>query len=446
MFFDTSLRVAAAGPGGIPLTNNLRFLARSPGYLLRRMERFTGQPVVPVTDRNGSVVLLRGRTAARQMFTDNVTFQRPDGILSLPSGKPWSGMFEAVITANGGEHTRRRKLLMPAVHRTAIEHYTSVFARTFAASAFAGTGVFDARDEFLRISKANMLRCLLGLEPTDELSAMSDVIVRLGGDSLTPGVMAFKRDLPGTPYRRWLRRVAWAYERLAVLIEERRAHEPRPDALSILCHTVDEAGDRLTTDEIVGELHGFFSAGFETTAMTMTVALLPLIGSPDPGAAASFAGDLESSVRESQRIMPVVPLTLPRYAAQPVTVGDVDVPAGALVFVSALLEHRDPVVYPAPTRFDPDRWTGASPKPYEFMPFGLGPRRCLGAEFAEAQLRTTLGLLVARGLPTLVSTGVDYGTVNGVVAGPSKPVVVDTGVTSSRLTRVTGSVTEVWTS
>jgi hypothetical protein len=76
--FDFSLRVDAAGPRGVPLANNLALLAGGPRYLLRRMERFDAA-VVPVTDRNGLFVVLRGREAARQMFTDNDTFHRPDG-------------------------------------------------------------------------------------------------------------------------------------------------------------------------------------------------------------------------------------------------------------------------------------------------------------------------------------------------------------------------------
>jgi cytochrome P450 len=448
--FDFSLRVDAAGPRGVPFANNLAFFAGGPRYLLRRMERFDAA-VVPVTDHNGSVVVLRGREAARLMFTDNDTFHRPDGVLDLPPGHAWSRMFEAVITANGAEHTRRRKLLMPVVHRTALEHYTAVFARTFAGSRFAPSaprGVFDARDEFLRISKANMLRCLLGLEPTGELAGLADVIVRLGGDALRPGVLAFKRDRRWSPYGRWLRRVAWAYERLVVLIEQRRAEEPRADALSILCHTTDESGDHLSTDEIVGELHGFFSAGFETTAMTMTTALLPLLGSPDPASAerpdATDPAQLDAAVKEAQRIMPIVPLTLPRRAVRPVTVEGTAVPQGALVFVSALLEHRNPQVYPEPAHFRPSRWS-TPPRPYEFLPFGLGPRRCLGAEFADAQIRTTLRLIAEQGRPALVTTKIGYGTVNGVVAGPRHPILVDTTTPgAAALTRIDGPVTAVW--
>lgn len=233
----------------------------------------------------------------------------------------------------------------------------------------------------------------------------------------------------------------WAYERLAVLIGARREEEPRADALSILCHTTDETGDRLSTEEIVGELHGFFSAGFETSAMTMSVALLPFMGGPSASYERPGAGDVDSVIQESERLAPVVPLTLPRRAVNEVTVGGTRVPAGALVFASALLEHRDPAVFPSPLTFRLDR---PAPRPYEFFPFGLGPRRCLGAEFAEAQVHTTLSLLVARGILRAVTTEVGYGTVNGVVAGPSEPIVVDTAVTGAAPAHFTGGITRVW--
>jgi len=120
------------------------------------------------------------------------------------------------------------------------------------------------------------------------------------------------------------------------------------------------------------------------------------------------------------------------------------VPKGALVVVSPLLEHRNPAVYPQPQVFRPARWLadGPGPRQYEFIPFGLGPRRCLGAEFADLQVRTTLALMLERGLPGLAGSRVDYGMVNGVTAGPRRPVPVRVG--GPKWTVLTGSVTEVW--
>lgn len=449
--FDTALRIDAPGPSGVPIVNNLKLIRDSARFLLGKVGRFD-QPVVPVTAGNGSVVVVRGREGVKQVFTDNAAFHRADGFFDLPPGRPWSGMFDAVLTANGAEHTRRRKLLMPAVHRTALTHYQAVFADTFERSRFgaaAGDGEpFDLTRECLRVSKANLMRCLLGLDDADGLSAFADQVVRLAAEAADPRVLLFKRDLRFSPYGRWLRRVAGAYDQLATLIAQRRATDPRPDALSILCHAVDEDGDQLSTEEIAGELHGFFAAGFETTAMTLSLAIITLLGSPDPAADPldpSTVEELEAALKESQRLLPAVPISLPRRVTTTVQIaGSPPVPKGALLFLSPLLEHRNPAVYPEPQMFRPQRWRAGepAPKPYEFIPFGLGPRRCLGAEFADLQVRTTLSLMLERGLPGLVGPRVDYGMVNGVAAGPKRPVPVRAG--GPKWTVLTGSVTEVW--
>ncbi|MEV0562809.1 hypothetical protein [Dactylosporangium sp. NPDC050588] len=80
------------------------------------------------------------------------------------------------------------------------------------------------------------MRCLLGFDDAASLGPFADRIVTLGTTAADPRVLLFRRDLPWSPYGRWLRRVAAAYDELAALIAGRRAADPRPDALSILCH------------------------------------------------------------------------------------------------------------------------------------------------------------------------------------------------------------------
>src|SRR5262249_54544927 len=145
-------------------------------------------------------------------------------------------------------------------------------------------------------------------------------------------------------------------DRLAVLIEQRRTGPSRPDALSIICNTTDEDGDFLSTEEIAGELHGLFSAGFETTAMTMTWALLVMLAA---GADLDHADEkvLDATIRESQRLLPAVPLSLPRRVVTDVPIGgSPPVPAGALLFLSAAIEHHNPAAYAEPFAFRPERW------------------------------------------------------------------------------------------
>jgi cytochrome P450 len=451
--FDTKLRMEADGPGGLPLANNVRFLTRSQRYAMRTLAPFHDQPVAPVTGGNGSVVLALGEESVKQVFTDNSTFHRAgEGVFNLPENEPYSKMFDAVITANGDEHRRRRRLLMPVVHRSAMDHYREVFAETFAASRFGRPGdgtPFDAVAELTAISKANMLRGMLGLPMTPANERLAGDVLELSAAITRPEVMLLRWNQAFTPYGKWVGRVASVYSRFAALIEERRRSPAgRLDALSIVCATTDEDGDELTTTEIAGELHGLFSAGFETTAMTMAWALLLMLAertSLDP----SDEDALDAMVKESQRLLPAVPMSLPRRVVADVRIGGSEpVPAGSLLWLSSAIEHHRASVYPEPFAYRPERWLDpeVKPPPYAFFPFGIGARRCLGAAFADLQVRVTLGMLAAQGRPLrLLTTEVDYRMKSGVTGAPRKPIMVAfRNRTDAGPPRVTGSVDVLW--
>jgi cytochrome P450 len=454
--FDTSLRMRADGPAGVPLVNNVRFLATAHDYAMRAMAPFHDQPVVPVTRGNGSMVVAMGPDAVRQVFTDNATFHRAgEGILDLPAGHPWSKMFQAVITANGDEHRRRRRLLMPVVHKTAMDHYREIFHETYERSRFARTAdetPFDLVDELLRMSKTNLLRGMLGVTDSPANHRLADDILALTQAVFRPQVLLLRWNTPYTPYGRWVGRVASAYQRLAVLIEERRSQPSRPDALSIVCNSTDSNGDELSTEEIAGELHSFFSAGFETTAMTMTWALLTMLAAPSDLDCADETA-VDAIVKESQRLLPAVPITLPRRVTADVSIaGSAPVPAGALIFLASVVEHHNPRTYAQPHRFRPQRWLDPhlAPGPSGFFPFGVGARRCLGAAFADLQARVTVGRIGANERPLrLLTTKVDYRMKSGVVSAPRRPVMVQFAPPGATWggrghVTVTGSVNRLW--
>jgi len=83
-----------------------------------------------------------------------------------------------------------------------------------------------------------------------------------------------------------------------------------------------------------------------------------------------------------------------RRLTQPQTIGGWDLPAGTNVSPSIHLIHRRPELYPDPAAFRPERWLGVRPNPYTFLPFGGGVRRCLGASFAETEMRAVLRAIV----------------------------------------------------
>ena len=142
-----------------------------------------------------------------------------------------------------------------------------------------------------------------------------------------------------------------------------------------------------------------------------------------------------------------MPISLPRRATRDVEIdGSAAVPKGAMIIASPLLEHLDPASFPDPHAFRPSRWADLRPSPYQFLPFEVGQRRCLGASFADLQARTTLGLALETAKPELHTSHVDYVVRSGVTAFPRKPVVVRMKNGPVKHTAVTGSLRKLWRS
>jgi cytochrome P450 len=138
-------------------------------------------------------------------------------------------------------------------------------------------------------------------------------------------------------------------------------------------------------------------AGHETTANQLAWTWERLVRSPtahDRLRAAVRSGEgaedyVEATLTESMRSRPVIPMTGRRVTA-PWRLGSYAVPADTAVAVSILLLHHREDLYPDPFAFRPERWLGRKPGTYEWIPFGGGTRRCLGATLAMAEQRTVL--------------------------------------------------------
>ncbi|MGW4221729.1 cytochrome P450 [Streptomyces bacillaris] len=439
---DTSLRAEASGPPGPRQANYLQFLANPARYLLRRVAPLAGEGFIPLSGRNGALLVARGPEAVKTFFAGNEALPRAGGgIFVLPARQAWSGMFNTVLTVNGPEHRRRRNLTAPAFHGSLMETYRTVFTQTFASSKFADpqVGAFDVVAEFRRMARVNMLVCLLGLPPTSENLRLAADVSALLTSMLHPSVVLFRSSQAWTPYGRWIRKVERTHLALADLIEQKRAEPPSWDALSMLCHTVDDEGKDLTTAEIAGELHALFAAGYETTASAMIWSMLTSMSRPD-----LVPDHLDLVLKETQRMLPAVALSLPRRACRDIRLSNSSsAPANAVMFVAPLLEHRDPAAFDAPNQFLPERWEGFRPSPYAFLPYGLGKRRCPGAGFADLQVHTTLSLVFERSGWALADTRVGYRTDSGIILMPDRPLVVRRG-RGHRLRKVTGPLAALW--
>jgi cytochrome P450 len=142
-------------------------------------------------------------------------------------------------------------------------------------------------------------------------------------------------------------------------------------------------------------------AGHETTATALSWTLERLVRHPEVLARAVRAADdgdddyLDAIVKESLRVRPVI-FDVARKLAAPVELGGHRLPAGVTVAPAIGLVQRSARHYPDPLRFDPDRMVGAAPGPTTWLPFGGGGRRCLGATFAQVEMRVVLREILRR--------------------------------------------------
>jgi cytochrome P450 len=185
---------------------------------------------------------------------------------------------------------------------------------------------------------------------------------------------------------------ALIYEQIAARRADPRADD-RTDVFSLLLAAEDEDGEPLTDQELRDELMTLLVAGHETTATAMAWTLERITRHPDVLARLRDEPDgdyLDAVIKETLRLRPVVP-AVARKLMEPMEFGGWHLPAGVHIAPSIYLLHRRPDLYPDPTAFKPERFLEKPPGTYEWIPFGGGIRRCLGASFALMEMKVVLG-------------------------------------------------------
>ena len=191
----------------------------------------------------------------------------------------------------------------------------------------------------------------------------------------------------------------------AVIARRRRAADldQRRDILSLLLLARTEDGEALTDRELRDELLTLVLAGHETTANSLAWAWERLVRAPEPYERLREAvrsdeeaeEEVERVIWEAMRSRPVIPV-IGRRVMVPWQLGEYRVDADSPVAMSILLLHHREDVYPRPFEFLPERWQGRKPGTYEWIPFGGGIRRCLGAALAMAEQRVVLTEMARR--------------------------------------------------
>jgi cytochrome P450 len=210
------------------------------------------------------------------------------------------------------------------------------------------------------------------------------------------------------------------YEQIRLRREDPRTAE-RTDVFSLLLAARDADGAPLSDEELRDELMTLLVAGHETTATAMAWTLERIVRHPE--ALARLADDpsdayLDAVIKETLRLRPVVP-AVARKLMVPMQFGGWNLPAGVHIAPSIYLLHRRPDLYPNPSAFLPERFRGRQPGTYEWIPFGGGIRRCLGASFALMEMRVVLGTILRTVKLKPVRTGEESVTRRAVMFAPT---------------------------
>jgi cytochrome P450 len=422
------------GPRVLPLVA-ARYLADSYGFYRRCAARY-GDPFTLRTPW-GPLVVTGRREAIEAIFT-----APPEsfGIFARTVVEPLLGPTALMVTS-GREHQRDRRLLTPRFHTRGVSrHVAAMVDRTVEEVRRWPVGQpLVAQDAMHAITLEIILTVFFGATD-DRKGALRDALQAVLR-TMGPGIafLPFIRHEFGGigPWARFKRAIRGLDAIAQQMIGEARRSEPRDDLLSMLVGLRDEQGQGYTDIEVRDQLISLVYAGHETLAGSLAWTLYWLHRHPETldrlRAELATEGDgverlgslpyLDAVCNESLRLGPIVP-EVTRRLLQPMTLLGYDLPAGVTVAPSIALAHLNEEVFPRALEFLPERFLGRKYSPFEFLPFGGGTHRCLGASLAMYEKKIVLSTILRCCRFRLVTDGPVAPTRRGVLLGPHDGVVL----------------------
>jgi cytochrome P450 len=344
----------------------------------------------------GRAVVLSDPAEIRQLFqTDTALADNIEPNLGRVLGS------RSMFALMGEEHRQQRKLLVPPFHGRRLAAYEGIFedetVREMA--SWPRGGPFPVLPSMMRITLNAILRAVFGAEGRefDDLRALLPKMVELGSRLAAVPIPKFRgRFGPWARFFAMRREYDRVIARLVAKTRQTGDLGERDDVLAMMLQSRYEDGSPMTGQEIADQLLTLLAAGHETTATTLAWTVERLRRHPDVLAALVAEGDAggkrlrEATLIEVQRTRPVIDLVGRKVKADALELGRWVVPKGYGILVSIGLIHDDDAVFPGAARFDPHRFVGARPDLYEWIPFGGGTRRCIGAAFATMEMNVVL--------------------------------------------------------
>jgi cytochrome P450 len=333
---------------------------------------------------------------------------------------------QSVMISEGDAWQRQRRMLLPAFSTKRFDAYTGQVTAA-AAKAFAGLpgdgAMLDAEHLMNMLAMDIILRTMFGSQVQEDTARIEQAIRTLAAigyaEMYLPFAIPVWAPLPRQAQKRKELRLLDGLVRSQIRARGTTNGAATGDLLGMLLAARDEenGGRALPEDEIRDQLMTIFLAGHETTATALAWAAWALAADQD--LAARVAGEVDAVlgprtpaladlarlpllaalVKETLRRYPPVPGVLMRRAIEDVRIGEWLVPKGSLVTLPFFVAQGDARWFAQPKRFDPERFLGDAARELPrgaYIPFGAGPRVCIGNSFASMEMALVLAMLVQR--------------------------------------------------
>jgi cytochrome P450 len=367
--------------------------------------------------------LLRHPDHLRHVFIDN----------AKNYGKQTRGYYKlrgilgsGLVTSEGDFWKRQRRIANPAFHRERIAHFADVMVGC-ATDMLDGWGErigkgqpIDIAGEMMRVTLRIIGKTMLSTDVEGRSSIVGKAIDHVLHITIhrIQDIVAWPEWVPTRENRQYARARAELDRVVNTMIADRhRSSDQKDDLLSMLMSARDpETGEGMSDLQLRDEVMTVFLAGHETTATALAwtfcfLSLHPHVGATLQQEVRAVLGDrpprledlerlayTEKVIKESMRLRPPV-WALTRSAIEDDVVGGYRIPRGTWIFASPYLTHRDPRFWPNPEGFDPERFSpdkDAQRPKCAYLPFLVGPRKCIGETFAMMEARLLLAAVVQR--------------------------------------------------
>lgn len=348
-----------------------------------------------------------------------------------------TGGYDSVWVLIQDEHRRERQLFAPAVHAGHFRGYGEVIrnAVSFHIEKWQPNKEIKAVNTTRAIALDVIMRLVFGVENEKLMEDGRKILERLR--STVHPLIVFYPKLQRNWFPMW-RRFSKArndmYEWVNRLLEMRRSqgrNEDATDVMGMLMNSRDEAGNPVSDEHIRVELNSVLGAGHETTGVALSWALYELGRhpevieklraelaehgkDPDPNLLLTLPY-LDAVFKETIRLHPIL-AECARIPMKPIQIRGRTIPANSALVVSIVGIHHHPDLYPEPDVFKPERFLERKYSAYEFLPFGGGHRRCLGAGLAEYSMKIALAEIVTAW--DFENAALDYDIRNDIAMGP----------------------------